>query len=170
MKRIDLTARRFGRLTVIGFDAVVGHHLHWHCLCDCGGVSSVRGSALKTGNTISCGCAVAESMAKIGRTNGTHRMSRTREYHSWSTAKYRCYNPKSNKYQYYGARGIGMCERWLNSFEDFVADMGPRPNQRSLDRYPDLEGNYEPGNCRWATASQQNKNRRSRKRERHHGI
>jgi len=79
---------------------------------------------------------------------------------AWSSMKTRCYNPRSKRFDRYGGRGIGVCERWRNSFAAFLADMGPRPGPGySLDRYPDKDGDYEPGNCRWATQTEQNNNR-----------
>lgn len=82
------------------------------------------------------------------------------EHKAWAAIKQRCYNPNASKYKYWGGRGITVCERWLNSFENFLADMGKRPSDKhSLDRFPNKEGNYEPGNCRWATIEQQNENR-----------
>lgn len=83
----------------------------------------------------------------------------SREYRSWSSMKERCNNPNSISWKYYGARGITVCERWFK-FENFLADMGPRPQGTTLDRFPNKDGNYEPGNCRWATATEQRANRR----------
>lgn len=83
-----------------------------------------------------------------------------REFSSYRTMRQRCYNPNSPEYHNYGARGITVCERWLKSFAAFVEDMGLRPSQHSLDRYPNNLGNYEPGNCRWATPRQQSNNTR----------
>lgn len=160
----DLTGQQFGQLVVVGLGTTIGRSRYWQCQCDCGKALSVRGNALTTGNTRSCGCGRRDAMAKVGAMHGTHRLSRTREYHSWKTAKYRCYNPSSNKFKYYGALGVKMRDRWLRSFETFLADMGSRPVGTSLDRYPDNCGNYEPGNCRWATAWQQRHNRRDSKR------
>lgn len=95
-----------------------------------------------------------------GHTSG-RTMSPT--YYSWSTMRTRCRNPKCNRYANYGGRGIRICERW-ELFENFLADMGERPSGLSLDRYPDKNGNYEPGNCRWATSKEQAQNRRPRRK------
>jgi hypothetical protein len=97
------------------------------------------------------------------RFKGTHRMSKSVEYRAWHSMRMRCRNPNNPRFKHYGARGITICERWA-SFENFFADMGSRPHGRSLDRINN-DGNYEPNNCRWATASQQAKNRRLLPRE-----
>jgi len=91
--------------------------------------------------------------------NYRHGMHDTGTYKSWEGAKQRCHNPKHHKYPLYGARGVIVCDRWRNSFKNFLTDMGERPAGTSLDRYPDRNGNYEPGNCRWATVIEQNNNR-----------
>lgn len=104
------------------------------------------------------------ALAKVGNTNhlgrGTHNQHQSRTYRSWSSMKSRCQNPKSTSYKYYGARGVTVCSRW-ESFENFFEDMGERPEGTSLDRI-DPHGNYEPGNCRWATSAEQNRNKRSK--------
>ncbi len=93
-----------------------------------------------------------------------HGMTYSGEWNAWAGMKQRCYNPKNHKYHMYGARWISVCSRWLNSFENFFADMGPKPSpQHSLDRYPNRNGNYEPSNCRWATKQEQANNLRSAK-------
>lgn len=89
-----------------------------------------------------------------------HRVSNMPEYQAWYDMKHRCLNPNNTRYANYGGRGIVVCKEWLNSFENFLEDMGPRPSRRSLDRI-DNNGNYEPGNCRWATDKQQAYNKRT---------
>lgn len=163
----DLVGKQYGRLLVLARQRDAAPPVMWHCRCSCGGLLVVRGSALTSGNSKSCGCLVRESMARVGRANRTHGLSHTVEYNSWRAMLGRCYDPDNNKYHLYGKRGIRVCDRWRDSFENFLADMGRRPEPGlSLDRFPDTSGNYEPMNCRWATASQQNKNRRPFKRRR----
>jgi len=89
---------------------------------------------------------------------GGHSAKKSPEYNSWKMMKSRCYSRNATSYHRYGGRGITVCERWRNSFLDFLADMGPRPTNTTLDRYPDKDGNYEPGNCRWATRKEQQNN------------
>lgn len=124
----------------------------WEAECACGKVKLVWINHLVTGKSISCSC--------IGRS--THNMSLTPIYKIWNGAKGRCTNPNNDRYSSYGGRGITMCDRWLNSFENFLADMGERPEEMSLDRI-DVDGNYEPSNCRWATAKEQSNNLRVQK-------
>lgn len=127
--------------------------------CRCGNVFHARIVDVKNGNTNSCGCLVK----KLCKKNfSTHGLSKTTEYKSWLCIKERCYNETNHKYQKYGNIGIKMCDRWKYSFENFYADMGPKPRKGdTVDRYPDKHGNYEPGNCRWATQKQQQGNRDS---------
>ena len=135
------------------------------CKCDCGSVKNVRLSILRNGEVKSCGCLHREN-SKLRITernlkhNNTIRGNVTSEYNSWAGMKQRCYYIKHNHYNHYGGRGIKVCERWLNSFENFLSDMGRKPGpEYSIDRI-DVNGDYEPSNCKWSTPSEQNKNKR----------
>lgn len=137
-----------------------GHAVNEY-LCACGVAFSAVVNNVMSGNTKSCGCLRKEVVAATGRKNRRHGESRqTAEYRTWMGMKIRCYYPNTNGYENYGGRGIKVCERWLNSFESFLADMGRRPStSHSIDRV-NVNGNYEPKNCRWATDKQQRRNRR----------
>lgn len=146
---------RFGRLVVLS-----GQGKKRECLCDCGNTIKVgRTSDLTSGNTASCGCLRREvtraNRLKHGAASGTKV---TRAYGVWQTMLQRCRNPRNHKWNDYGGRGISVCERW-NEFANFLQDMGEPPIGLSIDRV-DNDGNYEPGNCRWATSQQQAANRR----------
>lgn len=154
----DLTGQRFGRLVVVERSDNRGGRVSWLCRCDCGTESTVRGHNLKRGTTISCGCATG----KFADTRGISNMP---EYACWRSMIERCTRPGHNSYRNYGGRGITVCERWRNDIRAFLADMGPRPSSaHSIDRYPNRDGNYEPGNCRWATQTEQVHNSRSFRR------
>ena len=159
MKRVDLTGKHYGRLTVLGRSH--GAPSTWDCRCECGSLVIVRGGNLHSGSTKSCGCLRRDhaKQLKIKHGHAPKRGRPSREYRSWQAMKRRCFVSDNDNYRYYGGRGITVCERWKNSFENFMADMGPRPKRRTLDRI-DSDGNYEPGNCRWATGSEQRLNQR----------
>jgi len=151
---IDLTGNSYGRLVVIKRDDSTKKYTKWFCLCNCGNTKSIRGDALKSGVTKSCGCLNVTS-------HQTHKMTKTTEYIAWHSMKSRCYNESYKGFDHYGKRGITVCSRWLNSFENFYADMGEKPTPKhSLDRINN-DGGYSPENCKWSTYSEQNRNRRT---------
>lgn len=153
-----LAGQRFGRLLVGDqADRSATGEVRWHCRCDCGNETIVQGNNLKSGHIQSCGCLGDERRRENNRTHG---LSKSRTYRSWRAMRRRCFDHKYREFHLYGGRGISVCERWNASFEAFLADMGERPQGTSIDRYPDVNGNYEPGNCRWATPLEQAHNKR----------
>ena len=158
----DITGQKFGRLIVIGFSGIDKYgKAQWKCKCACGKEVIAQSYLLRSGTTSSCGCLRREVTAKKNYKHGhtTNGVFST-EYHSWNDMKTRCYNKHRHNYKYYGGRGIKVCKRWRDSFSDFLQDMGRKPSPKhSIDRINN-DGNYEPGNCRWATHSQQMRNRR----------
>ena len=170
---IDLTGQRYGRLRVLaihperiryGKDKRAVAAL-WHCRCDCGAERLVFGSNLRQGFSRSCGCLIRDTTTKRSTKHGhARRGSVTRAYTCWVGMQQRCFNPNTKGYCNYGGRGITVCEYWRLDFQAFYADMLDPPPGLSIDRINN-EGNYEPGNCRWATASVQVRNQRPRKRK-----
>jgi len=164
----DFKGQRIGRLKVLEWAGKYhrGGNYRWKCVCDCGNVVVVLGGnltrAIRTGEPMSCGCLSRELSSIRNATHGCARHGReTSEYGIWHGMLQRCYNPRTSSYKSYGARGIRVCERWRRCFENFLADMGPRPSRlHSIDRL-DPNGDYEPGNCRWATWKEQQNHRRT---------
>lgn len=175
MKLIDISGQKFGRLTVL-------HKLpprdnggsNWLCRCECGAEFTAIGSNIRKGDTRSCGCLAAEWSKHLGSNKEfiskraaavtlhghKRRGGMTAEYRTWLGIKRRCHDVGYKDYANWGGRGIAVCERWDESFECFLADMGPRPPGHSIDRI-NPQGDYSPENCRWATAQQQGETKRS---------
>lgn len=155
-RKLNLTGHRYGKLIVVGEGApqrASRKHVMWRCRCDCGNTTETRASRLRSGHTTSCGCAVTKQ-------NGlsTHPL-----YGTWVQMRHRCSNPEHESYKCYGGRGIKVCARW-RSFENFLADMGPRPSTKHQIDRKNNNGNYEPGNCRWALPIAQCRNTRTNRK------
>jgi hypothetical protein len=171
MTPLDLAGQRFGRLVALSPAGARFRKRLWLCKCDCGAEKPVVGSQLTSGKSQSCGCLQRELISRRKTTHGATRklVPRWPEYALWRAMINRCYRPQMQSYERYGARGITVCDRWRfgedgkNGFECFIADAGRRPSpELQIDRV-DNDGNYEPGNIRWATATEQANNRRPRK-------
>ena len=154
----DLTGQRFGRLTVIERSENHGKRVMWRCLCDCGNELITRGDALTEGKTQGCGCYNRERSSEH---HTKHGGSKTRLYREWLKVKTRCFNPKYSRYSDYGGRGICVCKEWSDSFEAFRdwAIANGYHDSLTIDRV-NVNGNYEPSNCRWITNQEQQNNRR----------
>jgi hypothetical protein len=168
----NLIGQKFGRLTVVSLNQRASKKPRrmtaWNCRCDCGKMTVVAAPHLKRKNTRSCGCLRDEMFPTISRTHGATAgrakgAKRTPEYRAWRNMKTRCLNPNCDKFKFYGGRGIKIYKPWIDSFESFFAVVGSRPEPKySIDRYPDDDGDYRPGNVRWATKREQTDNRRKR--------
>lgn len=169
VKNIITIGTKYTRLTVISKTEKPKYFL---CKCDCGAIKEVRKDHLYSGKTLSCGCLHKElSSARtdtLHKANIKHNNSRSLTYGIWSNIKQRCGNPSNKFYSHYGARGIQVCDRWLESYENFLADMGEQPKKMTLERI-DNEKGYSPDNCKWATRKEQSNNTRANRRLEHDG-
>lgn len=156
---VDVLGQTFGRLTVIERAGVNRRRqITWRCQCACGTVVVAPSLPLRDGRTRSCGCLQRELQSARARTHGA---SKTPEYRAWKGMLTRCTNPRRAQWKDYGGRGIRVCERWAESFEAFLSDVGPKPHPKAeLDRR-DNDGNYEPGNVRWTSKDEQSVNKRT---------
>ena len=167
MREINITGIRFGRCVAQSkTETKSGGQRLWNCLCDCGRIFLALSCNLRSGDTKSCGCYNSDSLRDR---NFKHGKSDVPEFAVWWMMIQRCENPKADSYQFYGARGIHVCERWKASFSNFLADMGSRPSKaHSIDR-KDNDLGYFPTNCRWVTADVQNSNTRRTRHIEFHG-
>lgn len=159
-KFIDITGQKFNRLTVIARADNRKKHVTWLCKCDCGNETVVEGSALKNGGVKSCGCLSREVKSLRFKTHGK---TQTKEFRVWLDMRKRCASKCGKPFLNYNSRGIRVCERWLNSFENFLEDMDPIPSiNHSIERINN-DGNYCSENCKWIPKKEQNFNQRIRK-------
>lgn len=161
MKFKNIEGEFFGKFTVLrrGENRVEPSgktKVYWLCKCECGSEKEIEASSLREGTSKSCGCVKKENAKNL---NLSHGMYRSAQYKAWQKMKERCLNPNVERYPNYGGRGITVCKRWLESFENFYEDMGDKPTpQHSIDR-KDVNGNYEKDNCRWVTNQEQHYNK-----------
>jgi hypothetical protein len=168
MKKLEIhTGTKFNRFTIISeterYIKPSGQKIRrFKCECECGNIKIVSLSNLRNNVHKSCGCFSNDNPSALKHSHCTnYNMSRT--YVTWLNMKARCNYSKNNRFKHYGGRGIKVCHRWLNSFENFLKDMGERPKGTSIDRI-NVDGNYEPGNCRWSTPKEQENNKRRTKK------
>ncbi len=170
---VDLTGKTFGKITALSFHSraeKTGHAI-WLVKCSCGKEFTVKQNNLSTGHTKSCGCLKMEKATgnKHSFKHGHGAGARSSEFNIWVGMKQRCHNPKATGYIQYGGRGIQVCDRWLNSFENFLADMGLKPSSNHTIERTDTDGDYCPENCIWLKAFDQQSNRRNNVKIEHNG-
>lgn len=162
MRAIDLTGKKFGKLTVIEFEFVKNKRRYWKCKCDCGNIKIVQLPHLTSGHTQSCGCLHKEKVKQLLTKHGKYY---SRLYSIWINIKDRCYNHKSLAYKHYGGRGINVCNEWLNKEEGFInfynwaMENGYQDNL-TIERI-NVNSDYNPFNCKWITKSEQQQNKRN---------
>lgn len=160
MRRLQLEGQKFGKWTVIKFSETSSRFSLWECICECGTKKIVSGTTLVNGLSKSCGCYRVENAKNLFTTHGETVGGNTREFEIWCSMKDRCDNENYHRFHDYGGRGIKVCERWKDSFTNFLEDMGRRPSDdHSIERI-DNNGNYEPSNCIWGTTKIQARNHR----------
>lgn len=168
MRAVDITGQTFHYLTAIKPVGSSKSGVVWECRCKCGKTTKTTAKSLRAGNTKSCGCLNSERVIARNKANATHGMTGTPTFISWDSMIQRCTNPNHKAFEYYGGAGITVCPAWLSEFSAFHKDMGDRPAGMTLDRI-NSAGNYEPGNCRWATDEEQGNNKKSNRVIEHDG-
>lgn len=160
VKPVDMTGKKYNSITAIKIVGVASSgDKKWLFVCDCGIEFEANGYYARSGKVISCPKCAAER-TRIASVK--HGLSKTPEFSTWTDIKSRCYNKNRKEFYRYGGRGISVCKRWLDSFDNFLADMGKRPSpNHSIERLNN-NGNYEPSNCKWATMSEQQRNKRNK--------